>query len=159
MAKRRKTKTTYRRRRVGAIGAGSISTFGGIAAGALLARIVGSKLLANLDPKISSAVQVAAGVVLSGQKNPMIKAVGFGMFGSGVISAGQSFNLIAGINKSSYLQPVNSEEMPVISGYQGLNYLGNPQGSPELQVISGIGNPQGDPQMSVIAGMDDNLCS
>ncbi len=158
MAKRRKAKTTYRRRRVGAIATGSIATFGGIAAGALLARIVGSKLLANMDPKISSAVQVAAGVLLAGQRSPMIKAVGFGMFGSGVISAGQSFSLIAGINKSSYLQPVAPDEMSVISGYQGLNYLGNPQQSPELQVISGIGNPAGDPQMSVIAG-DDNLCS
>ncbi len=157
MAKRRK-KSPVRRRRVGAIGSGSIATFGGIAAGALLARIVGSKLLANMDPKIGAAVQLGAGVVLAGQRNPMIKAVGLGMFGSGVLSAGQSFNLIAGINKSSYLQPVSPDEMSVISGYQGLNYLGNPQGSPELQVISGIGNPQGDPQMAVIAG-DDSLCS
>jgi len=156
MAKRKKP-VTRRRRRVGAIASGNFSTLGGIAVGALAARLLGTKLLANLDPKISSGIQLAAGVILSSQKSPMIKGVGLGMFGSGVISAGQSFNLIAGINRSSYLQPVNTDEMPVISGYQGLNYLGNPQGSPEMSVISGLGNPQGDPQMSVIAG-DDRLC-
>lgn len=159
MAKRKRTVARRSRRRVGAVGIGSqLPVFAGVAVGAIAARLVGGKLLANLDPKISSAVQVAAGVILSTQKMPLIKGVGLGMLGAGVVSAGQSFGLIAGVNRSSWMQPVNADEMPVISGYQGLNYLGNPQGSPELSVVSGIGNPQGDAQLSVIAG-DDNFCS
>jgi hypothetical protein len=152
MAKKRKT---TRRRRVGAINkSGLVATLGGIAVGALAARFVGTKLLSKLDPKISSGIQAAAGVFLTMQKSPVLKGVGMGMFGSGIVSAGQSFNLIAGVpSRSSYLQNEYPDEMPVISGSNNdWNYLGNPQNSPDMNVISGVGNPAGDAQFSVIAG-------
>ena len=125
----------------------------GVALGAIAARLVGSKLLASFDPKISAAVQVAAGVVLSAQSNALVKGAGLGMVAGGAVSLGQSLNLIAGVNQSSYMQRIPSNEMQTIAG-SDLNYLGNPQGDPEMQVIAGMGNPQGDAELQVIAGCD-----
>lgn len=157
MAKRKSKKTVTRRRRVGAVGGGMLSTFGGVAAGAIAARIVSSKLLSRLDPKIGSAITLAAGVFLTSQRNPMLRGVGLGMFGAGVISAGQSFNLLSGIpSRSSWLQMPDSDQMPVISGDSSFkNFLDNKnvgEFPPEsMRVISGMGNPQGDPSMMVIS--------
>lgn len=125
----------------------------GVALGAIAARLVGSKLLASFDPKISAAVQVAAGVVLSAQSNALVKGAGLGMVAGGAVSLGQSLNLIAGVNQSSFMQRLPSNEMQTIAG-SDLNYLGNPQGDPEMQVIAGMGNPQGDAELQVIAGCD-----
>lgn len=160
MAKKKKTARTYRRRRIGAIGGGSVQTFAGVAVGALVARLVGQKLASMtnpLDPKIVSAIQLAGGVVLSMQKQPVVKAAGLGMFGAGAVGLGQSLKLIAGVGAgSSYQQYPSLPEVSSINGnrYQGLNYLGNPQGSPELSVIGGVGNPEGSPELQVIGEAD-----
>jgi hypothetical protein len=157
MAKRKKTRSVSRRKRVGAVGASSLSTFGGVAAGAIAARLVSSKLLSKLDPKIGAAITVAAGVFLTGQRNPMLRGVGLGMFGAGVISAGQSFNLLSGVpNRSSWLQMPDTDQMPVISGPSSFkNFLDDKHGigfpSDSMPVINGMGNPQGDPSMNVIS--------
>ena len=158
MAKKKKT-VTRRRRSVGAV-SGQASLLAGVAVGALAARFISSRFLATFDPKINAAVQAAAGLFLTTQRNPMLKAAGLGIFGSGVIAAGQSFNLISGVpSRSSYLQPVSMDEMPVIAGYQNsFNYLGNPQGDPQMNVVAGLGNPQNSPDMNVISGIE-NLCS
>ena len=158
MAKRKKA-TVRRRRSVGAV-SGQASMLAGVAVGALVARFISSRFLASFDPKINAAAQAAAGLFLATNKNPMIKAAGLGIFGSGIIAAGQSFNLISGVPaRSSYLQPVSMDEMPVIAGYQNqFNYLGNPQGDPQMNVVAGLGNPQGSADMNVISGIE-NLCS
>ena len=153
MAKRKKTKTVTRRRRVGAVGGSNVSTFAGVAVGALAARLISTKFLANMDTKIQSAIQVGAGVFLSMQKNPLVKGAGLGMLGAGVISAGQSFNLISGIpGKSSYLQNEPGDIMRSISGGENVNYLGNPEGSPDCAVI---GDRDGQEQYPVISGVDN----
>lgn len=153
MAKRKKTNTVTRRRRVGAVGGSNVSTFAGVAVGALAARLIASKFLSTMDTKIQSAIQVGAGVFLSMQKNPLVKGAGLGMLGAGVISAGQSFNLISGIpGRPSYLQNEPADIMRNISGGDNLNYLGNPEQSPEFSVI---GNPYGQDQFSVISGVDN----
>lgn len=152
MAKRRK-KTTYRRRRVSGITGGQMPTFAGIAVGAIGARILSAKFLSSMDPKISAAVQLAAGVFLSMQKQPIVKGVGLGFFGAGVVAGGQSLNLIAGIDRSSYQARYPTGDVANIAGNQELNYLGNPEGSPDMSVISGLGNPQGSPQMNVIGDL------
>lgn len=157
MAKRKSKKTVTRRRRVSGIGGANLQTFGGVAAGAIAARLVSSRFLSTMDPKISSAIVAGAGIFLSMQKSVMLKGVGLGMFGAGVISAGQSFNLLSGVpSRSSWLQMPDSDQMPVISGSGAKNFLDNKNvGSfpPEsIAVISGrMGNPQGDPSINVIS--------
>jgi len=158
MAKRKSKKTVTRRRRVSGIGGGNLQTFGGVAAGAIAARLVSSHVLSTMDPKISSAIVAGAGIFLSMQKSVILKGVGLGMFGAGVISAGQSFNLLSGVpSRSSWLQMPDSDQMPVISGGSGAkNFLDNKnvgQFPPEsIAVISGkMGNPQGDPSINVIS--------
>jgi hypothetical protein len=154
MAKRKAKKAITRRRSVSGVQSGLLPTFGGVAAGAVAARIVSSKFLSSFDPKIASAVTLAAGIFLSMQKSPIFKGIGLGMFGAGVISAGQSFNLLSGVpNRSSWLQDAGINEMPTIAGTQArsLNFLGNPFGTETMPVINGVGNPQGDPSMSVIS--------
>lgn len=158
MAKRKTKQTVTRRRRIGAVGGSNLQTFGGVAAGALAARLVSSRFLSTMDPKISSAIVAAAGIFLSMQRAPMIKGVGLGMFGAGVISAGQSFNLLSGVpSRSSWLQMPDTDQMPVISGSSAKNFLDNKNigefPSESMAVISGygIGNPQGDPSMQVIS--------
>lgn len=148
-----KRKKTIGKKKVGAVKTGAMQQLLSVAAGALASRFLAGKVLSKMDPKLSAGVQVGAGLFLSMQRNPMIKGIGLGMFAGGAVFAGQSFGLLAGVpSKSSYLQKYPADEMPVISGPgNGLNYLGNPQQSPELSVISGIGNPQGDPAMSVIS--------
>lgn len=149
MAKRRKKTSTYRRRRIGAVAGGQMPIFAGVAVGAIVGKIAASKFMATLDPKISAGVQIAAGVLLSMQKTPIVKGIGLGMIGGGAVAAGQSLKLIAGV--SSYQEPVNRYELSSINGqYEGLNYLGNPQGSPELNVIGGLGNPEGSPELPTI---------
>lgn len=150
MAKRTK-KRTYRRRRIGAVAGGAVPMYAGIAVGAIGARLLAAKLLVKMDPKINAAIQLAAGAFLSMQKQPIIKGVGLGMFGAGVVAGGQSLNLIAGVDRSSYQQPYPTGELANIAG-DHLNYLGNPQGSPDMAVISGLGNPEGSPQFAVING-------
>jgi len=155
----RRKKPVVRRRRVSGIGSSNVQTIAGIALGAIASRLLISKLASTLDPKISSAVQVGAGILLSGMKQPLVKAAGYGILATGVVSAGQSFGLIAGVGGlSSWQQNLPSNEMANIAGYEGLNYIGNPQGSPEMSVISGLGNPQGDAELQVIAGMSE-YCS
>lgn len=154
MPKKKKT-APRRRRRIGAVAGGTVQTFAGVAVGALVARFVAQKLatMANpLNPNIVAGIQLAGGVVLSMQKQPVVKAAGLGMFGAGAVGLGQSLKLIAGVGAgSSYQQYPSVPEVASINGkYQGLNYLGNPQGSPELNVISGIGNPEGSPELAVI---------
>ena len=154
MAKRKRT-VARRRRRVGAVNSSVVPTLGGAAAGLILGRIVANKFLASMDSKISAAVQIGAGIFLFMQKQPLVKGVGVGLFTNGVAAGAQSLNLIAGVSsgvKSSYLDGYPQDEMQTISGDMRLNYLGNPQGSPDMNVIGGIGNPQGDAQYPVIAG-------
>jgi len=140
MAKKKRHVVRHRTRRVSGISA-NVPEFAGIAVGAIAARLLATKFMASLDPKISAGVQLAAGVVLAGQKSPMVKGLGLGIFGAGVIAGGQSFGFIAG--PSSYMQQgLDANAMPIISGSEdnSLNYLGNPQQSPELAVISGVDN-------------------
>lgn len=166
MAKRKKTAPRRRRRMSGVSAAGLAPTLGGAALGIIAGRLVASKLLANMDAKISAAIQSGAGIFLAMQRQPLIKGVGVGMFANGVLSLGTSMNLLSGIGnpQSSFMQ-TRDNEMPVI-GDMGLNFLGNPQGSADMQVISGLGKsydgsylagdgaPQGYPSMSVINGCD-----
>ena len=156
MAKRKKTARTYRRRSVGFVKKMDVQSLAGVAVGAIAARFLASRFLASMDSKIAAGVQIAAGAFLSSQKNALVRGAGLGMVAGGAVSLGQSLNLIAGVNQSSYLQPVPSNEMSNIAGTGNsyLNYMGNPQGDPELQVIAGIGNPQGDAELQVIAGCD-----
>lgn len=101
-----------------------------------------------MDAKIAALIQAGVGTFLFMQKQPLVKGVGIGMFANGVSTGAQALKLISGVNRIS---PLSSEEISSINGrYQGLNYLGNPQGSPELSVLNGVGNPQGSPEPSVI---------
>lgn len=156
MAKRNKKSAPRRRRRVGAIGGGlDTQLLIGVAAGAVVGRLVSGKFLANMDPKISSGIQLAAGVFLSMQKAPIVKGAGLGMIGSGAVGLSQSLKLIAGV-AGTYNQLAPVDQVASINGnkWAGLNYLGNPQGSPQPSVISGLGNPEGSPELAVIGAAD-----
>lgn len=131
MAKRRKTarKKTYRRRRVGAINAGSIDTMGLALAvgGAVAARVLNNKLAASTNATMQKAAPYAGlllGVVLPMiSKSPMVKGLSIGLAaGGGVTALG-----------STGLKMISGFENAVV-GYPGYNQL-------PYRKVAGIGAP------------------
>jgi hypothetical protein len=84
MAKRRKTKKTHRRRRIGASASGmqAIAMKAvGIAGGAYVGGMV-AKMAPTLDPKILGGALLVGGVLVSekfSKGNPIIQGVGYGL--------------------------------------------------------------------------------
>jgi len=140
MAKRRKKKTSYRRkRRVGAIGGSNLTSIAGIVAGAIAGKLVANKFLPNVDSKIKNAGVVALGAFLMPKllKGDLGKALGNGMIAVG--GAGLIGEFIPAIGA------VDTIDFPVMVGEVPDN----------LSVVAGDDVMAGD-DVSVLAGMEDD---
>lgn len=123
--RKKKTTTRSRRRRIGAVGGGTGMLLG-VAAGAVVGRLLQSKVLPNVDDRIKSAGLVALGAFFPRfMKGPMGAGVGAGMVAAGAVGLASSF----GIGADSYAIPVT------IAG--NLPDPGDP-----LQVVSGLSDTQ-----------------
>ena len=144
MAKRKKhTKKHHRRRRhsIGAAPKGMLTSILGIAAGAVVGRMVAKKLLPNVDEKIKNAGVVVLGAMVMPKvlKSDLGRAIGNGMIAAGGVGlAGSFLPAIAGTE--------DMIEFPVSVGEVADN----------LSVIAGDydGVMAGD-SLEVIAGEDD----
>ena len=95
MAKKRhhKKKHTRRRSRMGAAPKGMLTSILGIAAGAVVGRLVAKKLLPNIDEKIKNAGVVVIGSMVMPKvlKSELGRAIGNGMIASGAVGLTSSF--------------------------------------------------------------------
>lgn len=135
MAKRRKKSTSRRRRgSVGAVKGGDMMFIGALTLGAVAGRLVTSRFLSTMNPKISSAVQIAGGMFIPTLiKSNFGKGIGYGMATNGAVNLLQSFNVIGQIDDSVQV-----------------DYVG------ALEPISGIENEiAGIEDMDSMAGVDD----
>src|SRR5574343_1897142 len=89
MARRRRTRRTFtrRRRRVSGINSNELQIVAGAALGAIGAAFANSKLAGMakpIDPKILAAVEViGGGLLVRNIKSPFLKGVGFGVVATG----------------------------------------------------------------------------
>lgn len=144
MAKKRhhKKKHTKRRHRIGAAPKGMITSILGIAAGAVVGRMVAKKLLPNVDERIKNAGVVVLGAMVMPKvlKSDLGRAIGNGMIAAGGVGlAGSFLPAIAGTE--------DMIEFPVSVGEVQDN----------LSVIAGDLDVMAGDDLSVIAGDEDDM--
>jgi len=100
MAKRRHHKKSHRRRRSSVSGTGAGMTHAlAMVAGAVIGRVVSTKLSSKVNPKILAGGQIALGLFLPKfVKNKFAVGIGQGMIVNGGVSALQSFGVISAIS-------------------------------------------------------------
>lgn len=135
MAKRRKKRSSGRRRRVSGLGVDLQSILFG-AAGAVGAKMLASKILPTMNPKIKSAALLAVGAFMA--KRPNLRALGTGVAIGSAVQLAQDFGIVSGIGATPivFRQNLNGFNTPQVPEIQG---IGNPQNSPELALINGVG--------------------
>lgn len=142
MAKRKHKKRHSRRRsRIGAAPKGMITSILGIAAGAVVGRMVAKKLLPNVDERIKNAGVVVLGsmVMPKVMKSDLGRAIGNGMIASGGVGLVGSF-------------------LPAIAGTEDMIEFPVQVGEVEdnLSVIAGDMDVMAGDNLSVIAGDDED---
>jgi len=137
MAKRRSTKKRYSRRRrsSGMSGVkGNITFIATSVAGAVIGKMVQSKLSDKVNPKILAGGQIALGLFLPKFiKSEIGKGLGTGMVVNGGVTMLQQFNVLSGM------------------GEYDMTYVDDSMSGDDLNVIAG------DDNLSIVAGddMDD----
>jgi hypothetical protein len=141
MAKKRhhKKKHTKRRSRIGAAPKGMLTSILGIAAGAVVGRMVAKKLLPNVDEKIKNAGVIVLGAMVMPKvmKSDLGRAIGNGMIAAGGVGlAGSFLPAIAGTDDMIEF-PVSvgevQDNLSVIAG----DYDGSVMAGDDLSVIAG----------------------
>jgi hypothetical protein len=141
MAKKRhhKKKHTKRRSRIGAAPKGMLTSILGIAAGAVVGRMVAKKLLPNVDEKIKNAGVIVLGAMVMPKvlKSDLGRAIGNGMIAAGGVGlAGSFLPAIAGTEDMIEF-PVSvgevQDNLSVIAG----DYDGSVMAGDDLSVIAG----------------------
>jgi hypothetical protein len=140
-------KSTHRRRRsgMGAVGTGNMTTLLSMVAGAVVGRVITTKLSDKINPKILAVGQVAVGLFLPKMvKNKFVAGMGAGMAVNGGVFALQSFGVISaisGIGADYSLDYVaGTDNLSVIAGdddYMGVTDQGIFSGSDPLSVLAG----------------------
>lgn len=143
MAKKKRSKSRTRRRRIGAVGKNNLMSAVGIIAGAVAARLVVKKVLPNMDERIKNAGVVAIGALVLPRfiKSDMGKAIGNGMIAAGGVGLVGSFLPAIGAAEDTIEFPMTVGEV-----------------EDSLSVIAGgddvmAGN--GEDNLSVLAGMEE----
>ena len=141
MARRKKTKSYRRRRKMGAIGGDFLQKIGGVAAGAIAAQFVSKALPDTMNDKIKAAIPLAAGIFLPRvMKGTLGESLGAGMVAAGAINLAKSFN-IGGVCEDQLLLPVSvgaaTDDLSVIAGNDSYAMAGDDT-SDDLSVIAGM---------------------
>lgn len=137
MARRKTKKTSHRRRRsVGAIGGNNATDLALMIGGAIVGRVIQTKLQDKVNPKILAGVQIVGGLMLPKfVKNKTVSAMAKGLAINGGISLATNLGVVQGIAGF-----VGADD----SGFE-LDYVA---GDDNLSVLSG------DDNLSVLAGDD-----
>lgn len=102
MAKKKKSASKPRRRRVGSVGsgiAGGAMEAGGLVLGSVLSAVA-QRQLTSVNPRIVSVLQLAGGYFLkNAAKTPLMRGVGYGAMAAGAMSLTHSVGLISGIEE------------------------------------------------------------
>lgn len=123
----RKTKKSYRRKSIGAVGTGMLMDIAALAAGAIAAKQIGKLLPASISPKIASAGKVALGVMIPNFiKNPMMKSFGNGMIAVGATELVGSFIpalgatddvvLLSGVDDIGGIDQIGGDDINAVNG-------------------------------------------
>lgn len=143
MAKRKKgSKKSGSRRRVSGVGGDVLKIIGGAVGGALLGRMIATKVTA-LSPKIMYGIQAAAGVFGAMKiKNPLIKGAGIGLAVNGAIGEAQQFGIISGIGDAPAFNPASNRILNRASQQRQVGDVYYPQPNvvgafPSLSVVGG----------------------
>ena len=133
--KRRKSRSTRRRRSrgIGAMGTG-MTQIAGLLAGAVVGRMLRTKVLPNVDAKFKSIGEVAVGLVLPRfVKNDFVKSMGAGMIVDGGTSALSSFGILSGIGADdASVEFIGADDIETIAGIDD-----EISGSETIQTIAG----------------------
>lgn len=146
MAKRKKSRKSYRRRsrRIGAVGGGMVTQALGIIGGAIAGNLVQTKLLGNVTA-IPEAAK-SAGVVALGIFFPKLVKGDLGKaLGNGMIAAG-GVQLAKSVLPAGMIGAADSIDFPVMVGEIPDN----------LSVIAGDDDVMAGDDLSVLAGMSDD---
>jgi hypothetical protein len=156
--KRHHKKRTHRRRKHSMSGTGGTVTSAlAMVTGAVIGRVLSSKLSDKINPKILAGGQIAVGVLLPKfVKNKFVSGIGTGMIVNGGVQALSSFGVISAI--SGITDGVKVD-------YLGDDDFDSISGSADIQEIAGIddmgmglvdaGIMSGSSDISIIAGDDD----
>lgn len=159
MAKRKKTKKVYRRRRSisGVKGGDMITGVIGVAAGAVIAQVVGKLAASKVNPKIVNAGQIVLGVMLPKfMKNKFADGIGKGMIAAGSIGILTQFGVLKGIGnigeveEYQYEMLSGTDELTAIAG--NMDELSNVDDdlTDDTYAMAGYSG-----ELSVLSGMDD----
>ena len=161
MAKRKSPKKrTSRRRRSSMSGTGgTVTNAVAMVAGAVIVRVLSTKLSSKVNPKILAGGQIALGLFLPKLvKNKFASAIGAGMIVNGGVQALSSFGVISAISGMTDGVEVD---------YLGETDFDQMSGSSDIQEISGIddmgmglvdaGIMSGSADLSIIAGEDEDF--
>lgn len=137
MARKRHRRHSSKRRhhRVGAIHAGSaIKKVAGIAAGVFAGRLIATKLGATMNPKLTAAIPIVAGIFVPRFiKSDLGQGLGDGLIAVGTLGLLQQFNVVTGIG---YITP----------GTAALNRTGHNMYNPATAKTVGAANRMGAPR-------------
>ena len=156
MARRKHAKTAKRhtrRRRIGAMGGNTLTTFAGTLGGYVVGNIVQSKLFPTMDAKIKGAVFAAAGVLLVpklAKGCPLINGMGIGLAVSGGANILKSLGVISGYGGPSTLPSLYA--LPTMAG-AGVNSMVNGSG------VNSMVNGRGNQQISMVNGRESGVSS
>ena len=162
MAKRRRSfkKRSTRRRRSSMSGTGGTVTNAlAMVTGAVIGRVLSTKLSSKVNPKILAGGQIAVGYFLPKfVKNKFVAGIGTGMIVNGGVQALSSFGVISAI--SGFTDGVKVD-------YLGDDDFDSMSGSADIQEIAGIddmgmglvdpGIMSGSADISIIAGDDEDF--
>jgi hypothetical protein len=132
--KHHKKKTTHRRRRVSGVNASNmVMGVAGVAAGAAIAGLLQSKVLASQKPMIQALVPIAAGVAIPMfVKHPIAQTAGYGMVAAGVI------NLLKQHGMAGYDDMLGEVIEIPINGTESIRSLGNATDLPYIPSLNGV---------------------
>ena len=155
MAKRRHhKKRSHRRRRSSMSGTGAGMTQAlAMVAGAVIGRVVSTKLSSKVNPKILAGGQIALGYFLPKfVKNKFAQGIGAGMIVNGGVSALQSFGVISAISGVGADVQVDylGEDLDEMSGSANIQEIAGGMDSEVGYFDEGIMSGSGD--ISILAG-------
>jgi hypothetical protein len=152
MARKRKTKK-YSRRRRSMSGVGATKNVTGIlsmVAGAVIGKVIATKMQDKVNSKILAGGQIAAGILLPRfVKGPIVAGIGTGMVINGAVTGLQSFGVISAINgfvgadEVAYEYMSGTDELQTLAGDDSYLDEGTMSGTDELSTIAALDMEEG----------------
>ena len=159
MARKRHHKKRHHRRRSHMSGTGGTVTNAlAMVAGAVIGKVVSTKLSDKVNPKILAGGQIALGVFLPKMvKNKFVAGIGTGMIVNGGVQALQSFGVISaisGFTDGVKVDFVSGDDFDSVSGSANIQEIAG--GIDEMGLMD-PGIMSGSSDISILAGDDEDF--